>query len=296
LTGLDLQPAVSRGVPRVISLWSDVGMTGSPGNNPKHRFFRFRLQSLLLGILVLGLALGWKVDRANRQRDAVAWVVKNGGSLRYEHEKIDACGYPLPGRPPGPKWLLDVLGIDFLEGVAVVHLSGTPVSDLTPLAGLTTLQELDLAGTPVSDLGPLSGLTRLKSLEINNCSRVTDLAPLARLWDLSTLHVDSMPRVTDFAPLARLTKMQELYAYNTPVSDLTPLAGLSNLRHLDLLDTRASDLSPLRHLKNLQTLRFRGGQVSDLSPLAGLTSAQITIWPGGDVNVPEALQAQVLWQ
>ena len=46
-------------------------MMDTPGNNPKYRFFRFRLQSLLLAILVLGLALGWKVERAKRQRDAV---------------------------------------------------------------------------------------------------------------------------------------------------------------------------------------------------------------------------------
>ena len=39
-----------------------------------------------------------------------------------------------------------------------LRLQGTPVSDLTPLAGLTSLQELWLCNAQVSDLTPLVGL------------------------------------------------------------------------------------------------------------------------------------------
>ena len=40
-------------------------------------------------------------------------------------------------------------------------LWGTPVSDLSPLAGLSGLTSLDLRDTSVSDLSPLAGLKKL---------------------------------------------------------------------------------------------------------------------------------------
>src|SRR5687768_1833185 len=54
--------------------------------------------------------------------------------------------------------------------VTYCSLSGTSVSDLSPLAGLTSLQSLDCFGTSVSDLSPLAGLTSLQSLD---CSRTS---------------------------------------------------------------------------------------------------------------------------
>jgi hypothetical protein len=45
------------------------------------------------------------------------------------------------------------------------YACATQVSDLSPLAGLTSLRSLNCSGTEVSDLGPLSGLTALQSLD-----------------------------------------------------------------------------------------------------------------------------------
>ena len=62
----------------------------------------------------------------------------------------------------------------------VLDLSGTSVSDLTPLQGLTSLQTLNLyAATSVSDLTPLQGLTSLQTLDLTG-TEVTDLAPAGR--------------------------------------------------------------------------------------------------------------------
>jgi internalin A len=40
------------------------------------------------------------------------------------------------------------------------------VPDLSPLAGLTALEELYIYRTPVSDLSPLAGLTALEQLGV----------------------------------------------------------------------------------------------------------------------------------
>jgi hypothetical protein len=62
-------------------------------------------------------------------------------------------------------------------------LMDAAVPDLSPLAGLTALEELYIYRTPVSDLSPLAGLTALESLEINK-TQVTDLSPLSGLTNL----------------------------------------------------------------------------------------------------------------
>ena len=41
----------------------------------------------------------------------------------------------------------------------------TDVSDLSPIKGLTSLQNLDFAQTDVSDLSPIKGLTGLWNLD-----------------------------------------------------------------------------------------------------------------------------------
>jgi Leucine-rich repeat (LRR) protein len=271
-------------------------MTVSSQNKPKLRLFRFRLRTLLLAMLVFCVLFGSKVEEARRQRRAVEWVHKHGGTVKYEHEKTDATGYPLPSPPPGPKWLLEIAGIDFLDSVVSVDLSGAQVSNLWPLADLPQLKTLWLCDVPVTDLAPLAKLRRLQTLQLTQCDRVADLAPLAELTELRTLHIDNMPLVTDLAPLAGLKKLRALYAHNTPISGLSPLAELSDLRHIDLLDSGATDLSPLSGLENLRTLRFRGGQISDLTPLEGLNKVQITTWHGGDVKTPKSLMARVVWQ
>jgi hypothetical protein len=80
------------------------------------------------------------------------------------------------------------------------------ISDLSPLAGLTSLQRLDLSGTQVSDVAPLAGLSSLQRLDLSGT------------------------QVSDVAPLAGLTSLQSLGLMSTQVSDVAPLAGLSNLR------------------------------------------------------------------
>jgi hypothetical protein len=46
--------------------------------------------------------------------------------------------------------------------------AGVRVTDISPLAGLTSLTNLDLTGQPVTDLRPLAGLTELTKLDLGN--------------------------------------------------------------------------------------------------------------------------------
>ena len=99
--------------------------------------------------------------------------------------------------PPGPKTMGVLLApaADLEEGrgplgVLRDHRQGCgAVSDLSPLSGLSDLEELSIGGTGVSNLSPLSALTSLKKLEIHY-GQVIDTSPLAGL--LPRLQIDGL--------------------------------------------------------------------------------------------------------
>ena len=155
-----------------------------------------------------------------------------------------------------------------------LNFNGTPIRDVSPLAGLTSLQYLLLDSTGVSDVSPLAGLTKLRRLELNSTG-VSDVIPLAGLTSLQYLLLNSTG-VSDVSPLAGLTSLKRLELNSTGVSDVSPLAGLTSLQYLLLDSTGVSDVSPLAGLTKLQVLDLNSTGVSDVSPLAGLTELQIS--------------------
>src|SRR5215475_8806822 len=77
--------------------------------NPKRRWFRYSLRTLLVFVTLASAGFGWlgyKVRQAKRQQDTILAIMKLGGTVIYDYEYE---GAPLPG----PKWLRDLIGVDF---------------------------------------------------------------------------------------------------------------------------------------------------------------------------------------
>lgn len=146
------------------------------------------------------------------------------------------------------------------------------ISDLSPLAGSTTLQSLILSGTQVADISPLSSLTSLQSLYLSD-TQVVNICPLALLTDLQKLSL-SETQVADISPLALLTNLQFLALSQTQVADISALANLTKLNNLSLRQTQVTDVSPLSKLTKLESLSLKGTHVTDISPLVALTNLQ----------------------
>ncbi|HEV8132694.1 MAG TPA: leucine-rich repeat domain-containing protein [Acidobacteriota bacterium] len=143
------------------------------------------------------------------------------------------------------------------------------ISDLGPLAGLTTLTLLKVTSNSVSDVRPLSRLSNLIYLGLSGNS-VSDLSPLSKLTKLLRLHL-SENRVTDVTPLAGLTGLTTLWLDSNSISDIGPLSRLTDLTELVLIANRISDIRPLSALMRLSTLNLSKNQVSDVTPLSRLT-------------------------
>ena len=119
------------------------------------------------------------------------------------------------------------LQIAQLRGLTQLDLSGTKVSDVSPLTTLTALTGLFLSKTRVRDLSPLSTLTNITALCLGH-TLVTDLTAIASMTRLVSLRLIATP-VTNLAPIATMTELEWLHLDETQVEDLRPIVGMGLL-------------------------------------------------------------------
>jgi hypothetical protein len=274
----------------------NAAMEGAPKR--KRRWFQFSLRALMILTLLVGMGMAvWIVPlkkRADRQRTAVAEILKDGGNVDYDYG-------PQQKEPPGPVWLRKLLGDDFfatVDGVTVRTDAGMRQLDdlpqllnvrvlpagsigaapekltdagITHLEGLTRLATLQLQHTAMTDAGVASfkGLTELNILELDY-TNLTD-SGLAQLKALSKLGILTLrgTKVTD-AGMKHLNGFADLYILdlgNTNVTDagLAQLAGLPRLEILHLDSTKITDagLEQLKKLPMLDRLDLRSTKVTD---------------------------------
>ncbi len=93
------------------------------GKQPKYRrrWLRFSLRTFLIVLTILCVWLGWYLHRVEQQRAAVRWVRENGGAVRYDYEFDSDDKFIDASQPPVPKWLVDMLGVDYFVSVVSVH-------------------------------------------------------------------------------------------------------------------------------------------------------------------------------
>src|SRR5262245_25282078 len=94
-----------------------IEMNSTPRSRP--RWLRFSLRTFFATLTLLCVWLGLQVNAAKRQRSAAAAIVKAGGDVRYDYQKVS----PGPGgatidwdasiTPPAPAWLRRLFGDDF---------------------------------------------------------------------------------------------------------------------------------------------------------------------------------------
>lgn len=182
---------------------------------------------MLMVLTASCVLLGWKVHKVHQQKMAVAWVRSMGGHVAYDYENGE-LGVALPNATPGPKWLRDTIGVEYVATIDYVDLSSTKVTDLSPLLDLPQLKTLWLRDTKVHDLSALKHLDVLEALDLGN-TQVRNVDALTVLSRLTYLNLSNTP-VRDLSSLAHLTNLESLFVRQTGISDVTPLKGLAKLK------------------------------------------------------------------
>lgn len=200
---------------------------------------------------------------------------------------ILALGPYLPRRP-----VIEVdslVGLEYATNLEVLDINVTSNElDIQPLTGLTKLRRLWTDST-VSDITPLANLTSLDYLRLPISPDVGSLAPLSRLTSLETIILFN-GLISDLAPLSELTKLTKLVITTTPsFNDLSPLAGLTSLELIELSDSSSiSDLRPLSGLTNLDQLWVKSNVLIDISPILALPIERLTLSANPLINICKA--------
>jgi hypothetical protein len=178
--------------------------TAGPGPAPRRRrtFFLLSVRGMLLVILVIGCGLGWiaqVIRTGNVQRRAVAAICQAGGWVVYDTD-WDEEQNTATWKPRWPKWLVDLVGSDYLGTVVFINLHDRGTDEvLRHVARLRHLKQLHRPGFAVTDAG-LAHFGRLSDLRFLSLggTQVTDagLTHLKRLRDLKWLKL-TRTRVTD---------------------------------------------------------------------------------------------------
>ena len=233
-------------------------------------------------VLGIGIAIGGnsgssggEAGGGNPIAEALAPTVTIGGEQYSTAVKeLDLRGGGLTNADLAPLGQMTQLG--------ELNLDDNPeITDLSPLASLTTLESLRIRNTGAVDLSPLAGLTQLKTLYLSNPD-ISDLTPLSGLTNLIYLMLDdgnqSRSKMVDLSPLAGLVNLQELQIPSTPnYTDFSPLSGMTQLRELQMMGTQyggtnsIDSLEFVRNMPHLERLNITVRDV-DLSPLAGATN------------------------
>jgi hypothetical protein len=149
-----------------------------------------------------------------------------------------------------------------------LDLNHNNITDISPLAKLTDLHELHLSSNKISDISVLSGLHNLTDLEVGYNS-ITDLTPLSGLHLLSKLTISGNAALSNLNLLASLTNLQSLRAAYLPA--LTNITGIKNavqLSYLELENDNLTDVAALQNISSLTTVKLDSNHISDLSPLS----------------------------
>jgi len=158
---------------------------------PKRSWVQFRLITVFVVVTGLCVWLAVQVNRAHRQRDAVAAIHALGGAVMYDYD-FDAAGNQIRNaEPPEPAWLRRLLGVDFRNRATWVYLAGAPTTDadLVHLCNLPKLNWLHVGNKPITDAGlaHLARCTQIESLDLGG-TEITDVG-LDKLTSLRRLKI-----------------------------------------------------------------------------------------------------------
>lgn len=150
---------------------------------------------------------------------------------------------------------------------------GMKISDLTPISGLTQLDQLFLKSDGLEDVSAIQNLTNLTTVDLSG-NQIQDVTPLQNMKKLAQLTL-SNNRIDNLDALMNLSKLRSLDLSQNNIEALPKDMGkLTNLTSLDLSDNKAlTDVASLGSLKSLQRLSLVGdSRIADIHPLAELTA------------------------
>ena len=200
-----------------------------------------------------------------------------------------AAGQPRRGET------MSLADLEQLPNVGQLCIVAQSLTDLSPVAGLRSLNKVELKHNLIEDISPLAGLDQLSSVGIND-NPVRDISPLIDCPSLAFLDLCDV-RTYDPSVIAQLGNFNYLDLSNptdsydylagksvlalalnwTGLTDLSVLDDVSRLESLSIGHTAVTDLRPLANHPGLKSLNIAAVPVEDLSPLMDLPQLETVV-------------------
>ena len=138
------------------------------------------------------------------KRTTIVWRVYGGGNRSWLSDTtVLRAVYHVEDSNSGP--------LKYLTNVRYVDLGhNTNMKDLTFLGHMPYLEIAILSGSPITDVSPLANCKRLEFLELAWCGWLEDITPLAQCTGLKHVNLGHT-RVKDLSPLKNLSLQQLSY-------------------------------------------------------------------------------------
>jgi hypothetical protein len=288
---------------------------------PQRGWFSFSLRTLLLGLTIFAIWLGWWVNSARQQRQAAAAIRQLGGGVYYDFQ-VDKDGTPVPDAVSWvPSAVIRILGEDLFHNVVLVNMIyngdgpgrqfNQQLTDtcLDHLGGFRNLQHLYLWGDQASDAGlaKVGRALSLRTLDMREASGITDagIAQLGGLRNLQSLLVGgSQIGNESLRILSTLPRLTQLLVPETSQFTDEGLAHVARMRQLEslwlsfeaggIIDKRVGNPSGP---PNLTEVELRGTRVAveGLAQLQGLPNLmEIAVQGDGESVVRTVLLNRAL--
>lgn len=141
-----------------------------------------------------------------------------------------------------------------LENLRTICLAYQSISDLTPLAECTYLENIELKHNPIEEVSPIAEIPTLKTLVLFD-TYVTDLTSLSVCSRLEVVDV-GYTNVTSMAAFSGLNSIKKIAIRKAPLISVDGVDAYTQLEEIYLSETNVSDLSPLLDLPRLQIVEI----------------------------------------
>ena len=146
------------------------------------------------------------------------------------------------------------------------------LTDLTPIARLTSLEALDLSLNQIVSVKPLGSLQSLRELTLDGNRNLQSLSGLEDLHGLEILKVQCAGLI-EIDAVSALTNLRHLDVSCNQVSSLAPITNLAKLEKLNIDENpNITTIAAAANKPALDVITLYRVPVSDVSPLFGNTN------------------------